>query len=73
MDLIKNIGYDISTSINPKKTSNLQTFKITFPLQHPLSLSGNDSYDSFCSKGLFSKSELFFRIKNKFMKILNLN
>ena len=64
INLIKNIGYDEPTSINPKKTSNLKTSSIKFPLKHPKNYI-NEEYDLFCSTRLFSKSKLLKRIKNK--------
>ena len=57
INLIKNIGYDEPTSINPKKTSNLKTSSIKFPLKHPKNYI-NEEYDLFCSTRLFSKSKL---------------
>ncbi len=71
-NLISNIGYDLPTSINPNKTSNLQTFEIDFPLNHPSINYELESYGKFCSEKLFSKSKLLTRIRNKIKKIFNL-
>ena len=72
-NLISNIGYDLPTSINPNKTSNLQTFEIDFPLNHPSKNYELESYNKFCSEKLFSKSKLLTRIKNKIKKVFNLS
>ena len=69
-NLIKNIGYDIPTSQNPKKTSMLDLYELNFPLQHPINFNLNGEYNDFCSKKLFSKSKLLWRIKQKLRKIL---
>jgi len=69
INLIKNIGYDDPTSINPKKTSNLMTSSLKFPLKHPNNFISNE-YDFFCSTRLFSKSKLSVRIKNKIKSII---
>ena len=72
INLIENIGYDIPTSHNPKKTANLKTYELNFPLRHPTKYENIYNYDKFCSVGLFSKSKISQRIKNKLIKLFNL-
>lgn len=70
-NLIRNIGFDIGTGINPKKSFNLRNSNIIFPLKHPSDIKRNLIYDDFCGMNIYSIPKLLWRIKMKILTIFN--
>ena len=69
VNLVKNIGFDTGTGVNPNKLSNLKNLEIHFPLTHPKSVEANKDYDEYCSANIYSIPKLKWRIKNKLKKL----
>jgi hypothetical protein len=69
VNLVKNIGFDTGTGVNPNKLSNLKNLEIHFPLTHPKSVETNKDYDEYCSANIYSIPKLKWRIKNKLKKL----
>ena len=58
------------TSQNPKKTSMLDLYELSFPLQNPTKFIIIEEYNFFFSKNIISKSKHLLIIKQKLRKIL---
>ena len=65
-NLVKNIGFDVGSGINPKKLSNLRKKEIKFPLKHLRNLSQNIQYDNYCASAIYCMPKFTWRIKKKF-------
>ena len=72
-NLIKNIGFDIGSGINPKKLSKLKKKEINFSIKHLKILSTNNEYDKYCSSAIYSIPKLTWRIKKKFQGFFLIN
>jgi hypothetical protein len=69
INLIKNIGFDTGTGINPNKLSKLKSLNIKFPLIHPKLIEANYNFDKYCSANIYSIPSLKWRVKNRLKKL----
>ena len=72
LNLIKNIGDDVKSGENPKKSYKLRTFNFKFPLKHPDIIKKNLNYDNFCANNIYSIPKLSWRIKKKIIKLFKI-
>lgn len=71
-NLISNIGHDDPTGNFAKKYNSLPTNNLKFPLKHPNIFLTDKKSDEILMYGAYSTPQLKYRLKNKFIKILQI-
>ncbi len=64
-NLVKNIGFDVASGLNPNKLKNLRIEKLNYPIIHPKKIKRNLDYDNFSAQNIYCIPKFSWRIKKK--------